>query len=423
MKGFASHRRHARFAVSMICWSLLAALPADAADQPAGDLTHMPSDRPVQVEMSVDLVKVSQIQDHEEKFDVEFYLFMSWQDRRLAFDPDQTGSKNRIVPVEEIWTPEPELIDDLDVSVQGSKHAHILPDGTVLYRQYYRGTVSSNFDLHEFPFDRHELELHIEATSGEIDDVRYVAGESGPRQGPSKTARVVPHGWNLLATSSEVSKNHDARMNETYSRFTFRIEIERDPHYYWWSIVLPLLPIVITSWSVFWMDPKEFSSQIGVGVTAMLTVVAYRITIDSSLPPLTYMTRMDYFLLVCQVCVFGSFLLSVMVHVCFALDTAEMVALAKRINQRCRWAPPLAMTATCMLLLLLPGGVAMTIAVCALGIALLACRPTPANLRRWWLALLVPERLVRTRLQAHPAHPEGGGESKARASYTARGQE
>ena len=89
------------------------------------------------------------------------------------------------------------------------------------------------------------------------------------------------------------------------------LDVERDPHYYLWAIVLPLIPIVATAWSVFWMHPKEFSSQVTVGITAMLTIVAYRISVDSSLPPLSYMTRMDYFLLACQVFVFGAFLVVV----------------------------------------------------------------------------------------------------------------
>jgi hypothetical protein len=113
------------------------------------------------------------------------------------------------------------------------------------------------------------------------------------------------------------------------------------------------------------------------------------------------MTRMDYFLLVCQAFVFGAFLLAVAAHVCFALDTPEMVALARRINWRCRWVPPLAMTVTCSLLLLLPARMAMGV-VCGLaGVALIACRPTPAKLRRWWAAFLTPERLVHPRLVAH----------------------
>jgi len=63
-------------------------------------------------------------------------------------------------------------------------------------------------------------------------------------------------------------------------------------------------------------------------------------------------------------------------------------------------------------LLFLPAGLAKTIVCCLLGVALLACRPTPANLRRWWLALLVPERFARAELQAHSDEP---GESHARA--------
>ena len=254
-----------------------------------------------------------------------------------------------------------------------------MPDGKVLYRQYFRGTVSSNFDLHEFPFDRHELELHIEATSGEVDDVR-VRGWRKAARVMDRTRRpascpTVGTCWRRRARSPRIAI-HDCTKRIRGSRFGSKSS--ENPHYYWWSIVLPLLPIVVTSWSVFWMDPKEFGSQIGVGVTAMLTVVAYRITIDSSLPPLTYMTRMDYFLLVCQVLVFGSFILSVLAHACFTLETAEMVTLAKRINQRCRWVPPLAMAVTCTLLLLLPAGLAMTIVCCSLWCRV-ACLPAHAG--------------------------------------------
>ncbi|HXT57477.1 MAG TPA: hypothetical protein VN699_02530 [Pirellulales bacterium] len=361
-----------------------------AENQAAGDLTGLPAGRPVKVEVSVELLEVSQIQDHEEKFDVEFFLYLVWRDPRLAFNAEQEGRDKRIVSIDKIWTPQPQLMDDLDVNVQTSGTAHVYPDGTVRCRQYYRGTVSSNFDLHEFPFDRHVLEVNIEASAGEVDEIVYVAGESALRG----EARHVPHGWKLLGTSSNVIGMRYPRLNETYSRHVFSIEVRRDPHYYWCAIVLPLLPIVFTSWAVFWMDPKEFSSQVGVGITAMLTVVAYRITIDSSLPPLTYMTRMDYFLLICQGFVFTAFLMSVVVHVCYSLGAAEMVALADRINVRCRWLPPPLMLATCVLLLFLKPDVAMTIVAAALALILLWCRPTWGNLKRWVSAAVYPERLV-----------------------------
>lgn len=389
-----------RMAVLAALAFLYAAHSVSATTTTSDDLTALPPDRPVKVKLSVDLLEVSQIQDHEEKFEVEFYLFMTWKDARLAFDRKREGRDKRIVPADQIWTPEPDLTDDLDVTVQNGRHAHILPDGTVLWRQYYRGTLSSNFDLHEFPFDSHRLEVHIEADAGEIDDLVFVAGDGRiHEEQASETYHVVPHGWELVQLSSDVSEAAYPRLGETFSRFVFGIEVKRDPHFYWWAIVLPLLPIVATSWSVFWMDPKEFSSQVGVGVTAMLTVVAYRITIDSSLPPLSYMTRMDYFLLVCQVWVFGAFLMSVVVHVCHARGSEEAVALARRICRTCRWLPPLALFGTCSLLAVLKPGTAMAILASAAVGLLLACRPTPGRIIRWIRLAFFPEQA----LVGHPS--------------------
>lgn len=368
-----------------------------AAAASSDEATSLPPQRPVEVTLSVELLEVSQIQDHDEKFEIEFYLYLSWHDPRLAFDARREGRDKRLVPADQIWTPEPELRDDLDVEVQGGRTARVHADGTVALRQYYRGTMASNFDLHGFPFDRHRLDVPFEAAAGDIDDVLYVAGESSTRNdGASQAAHLVPHGWNLERMSAEVDEANYPRLGEAYSRYVFHLDVTRDPHFYWWAIVLPLLPIVATSWSVFWMDPKEFSSQVGVGVTAMLTVVAYRITIDSSLPPLSYMTRMDYFLLVCQIWVFGAFLMSVVVHVCHAQDTPAMRALARGISRNCRWLPPLALFATCVLLAWLPPGMAMTILACAVLVVVLGCRPTPRRISRWLSIVLFPEKALGT---------------------------
>ncbi|HVW37647.1 MAG TPA: hypothetical protein VHB99_10095 [Pirellulales bacterium] len=393
---------------------LLAGLTAFARSGQAEevDLTSLPPDLPVRVEASVELLEVSQIADHEEKFDVEFYLYLRWNDPRLAFDAEREGRDKRTVPLDQIWTPAPQLMDELDVNVQSGDSAHVKYDGTVLWHQYYRGTVSSNFDLHEFPFDRHRLEVQLEAGGAETDQVVFVPADGEARS----DARLLPHGWRFLGLSSRAAERRYARLNEAHPRFAFAVDIERDPHYYWWSIVLPLLPIVFTSWSVFWMDPKEFSSQVGVGITALLTIVAYRITIDSSLPPLTYMTRMDYFLLLCQTFVFAAFLMSVVIHVCHSLDTREMVALANRINVRCRWLPPPLMALACAMLLWLRPDLAMALVGGALGLFLLWCRPTWKNLNRWTRAALFPERLVDKPVQIQQSLLKGPTRPKARAS-------
>ena len=232
----------------------------------------------MQVEVSVELVEVSQIVDRDQKFEVEFYVYYSWHDPRFAFDPQQEGTKRKLINADDVWNPDPQLLDELDVNVRGGHIVHAYPDGKLCFSRYYRGTIAGSLDLHEFPLDTHTLEVDLEESVFEADQVVFVPGEVRAL----KPEQAVPHGWKLTKLSSEAKTSVYSRTGEHYSMLRLKLDVARDPHYYFWAIVLPLIPIVATAWSVFWMNPKEFSAQASVGITAMLTIVAYRISIDSS---------------------------------------------------------------------------------------------------------------------------------------------
>jgi hypothetical protein len=102
--------------------------------------------------------------------------------------------------------------------------------------------------------------------------------------------------------------------------------------------------------------------------------------------------------------------MSVVVHVCHARGTEAMEALAHTISQYCRWLPPLALAATCVLLAWLPPRVAMAILLSAALALTLSFRPTPARVARWLAVGLFPERAF----DADPA--EDGDERTRRAA-------
>jgi Neurotransmitter-gated ion-channel ligand binding domain/Neurotransmitter-gated ion-channel transmembrane region len=386
---FASGRSRSGRALAWACLTaLLVALAplAGAADEAEAAAIQMPPGKPVEVQVSVDLVEVSQIVDHDQKFELEFNVFYTWKDPRFAFNASREGVASKLIPAEDVWNPEPELCDELDVDVHGGKAVRAYPDGTMLLSRYYRGTVGGSLDLHEFPLDRHTLEVDLEESIFESDQVVFVpAGAQA-----IAPERAVPHGWKLSSIRSEVRTTNNARTGEKYSMLRLNLDVERDPHYYFWAIVLPLIPIVATAWTVFWMHSKEFSSQVTVGITAMLTIVAYRISVDSSLPPLNYMTRMDYFLLACQVFVFGAFLVVVAIHILTVRGTTESVAMAQRLNMNCRWLPPFLLAASSVLLIALPAAYGHWILTGTAALLLLFNPPTPTNMRIWWLALTMP---------------------------------
>src|SRR5207245_4337950 len=88
--------------------------------------------------------------------------------------------------------------------------------------------------------------------------------------------------------------------------YVFLFTVSRIVQFYVLKVILPLVLIVMMSWAVFWIDPVTSNSQISIAVTSMLTLIAYRFAVDSQLPRLPYMTRLDAFFLTSTLLVFFS---------------------------------------------------------------------------------------------------------------------
>ena len=65
-----------------------------------------------------------------------------------------------------------------------------------------------------------------------------------------------------------------------------------------------MILVVAMSWLVFWIGPHLVASKISVGVTTMLTLIAYRFAIGGMVPRLSFLTGLDYFVLGSSVLVF-----------------------------------------------------------------------------------------------------------------------
>jgi len=62
-------------------------------------------------------------------------------------------------------------------------------------------------------------------------------------------------------------------------------------------VLIPLTAVVLMAWAVFWIDSAIVPTRVGVVVTTMLTLIAYRFTLGNLVPKLSYLTRLDYFML------------------------------------------------------------------------------------------------------------------------------
>ena len=55
--------------------------------------------------------------------------------------------------------------------------------------------------------------------------------------------------------------------------------------------------ILLVSWSVFWIHPRELESKLTITIVCLLSLIAYNFVLDKDLPKLSYLTILDYVVL------------------------------------------------------------------------------------------------------------------------------
>ena len=129
------------------------------------------------------------------------------------------------------------------------------------------------------------------------------------------------------------------------------LEAERLGGYYWIKVIAPLILIVAMSWAVNWIDPKDVGTKISITITAMLTLIAYRFAIGATLPQISYLTRMDLFILFATILIYASL---VTVVTTAAFSNKGKPEIARRIDRVSRWGFPLFFVASWVVSMVLP---------------------------------------------------------------------
>ena len=105
--------------------------------------------------------------------------------------------------------------------------------------------------------------------------------------------------WNLVRCrhleSGAIPRPHAGKLGVA-STFVVSMDTERKSLFMVRLVIVPLLLIVMLSWSVFWMDQSSLGDRISVSFIGILTVVAYQIVLSEILPRISYLTLMNGFL-------------------------------------------------------------------------------------------------------------------------------
>ncbi|MEJ6536940.1 MAG: hypothetical protein QNL98_06850 [Mycobacterium sp.] len=287
---------------------------------------------PVKVTVGVFINDLQDIDLASENFTVDFYLWMRW--KNPALDPSLTieamnseGTQNTTSSPTGGVAGEPLYDAPVD-----------MPDGSKYQVLRYQGVFSRKMNLEKYPFDTQVLEMVFEDKRKNASVIEFVPdttpvtiNDGGAMSIPGyvlgkPSLIVVPHKY--PTNFGDISAN----ASTPYSRVIVALPVTRDVLPYLVKLVLPIFIVVLITSLIFLLPARLEEARAGIGITAMLTIVALQWTSDSALPSVEYLTLLDVTYIVSMI-----YILAAMAYTVLASrrNRAEMAqALTAKLDRR-----------------------------------------------------------------------------------------
>lgn len=256
---------------------------AAAAAAAAGAAEQAGADGPDEVTIGAYINDIQEVDFRTNSYAVDLYVWFRWKNKEL--NPSKTLEfMNRYAPSDHVR-------DNL------YEEPKAMPDGSIYGSIRAQGRFSTKFGLEKYPFDEQKLVIVLEDSVSPIADLVLKEDRIPITMNPDVTLPGFRIG---KASMSVVPRTYptdfgDLTMAEadTYSRATISIPVTRPITALSVKTFVPILLIILCSSLVFFVRPIYVDGRIGLGITALLTLVALQLTAGSSLPEVDYLTLID----------------------------------------------------------------------------------------------------------------------------------
>ena len=307
-------------------------------------LSPPPEVRPVVVRAHFKLLEIDEINDSAETFSFTGVLTLRWRDSRQAFDPAAKGEDELVFQgdyqfneVSTGWYPQLVLVNEAGRYESSGVVLRVEADGSSTLIQTLSAVAKAEFDMRRFPFDSQRLEAVFEVLGFDRDEVVL---EAEPNAGSTVGRNVRIAQWTIRNIHAEVRDDptSDSGEERVSSTFVASADVERESFFMRRLVVVPLVAIVLLSFSVFWMDRSSIGDRLSVAFIGILSGVAYQIVLSDQLPRISYFTLMHGFVNLSFLTMCATVVICLVVS---GLDRSGRSELGNRVDRVCRWAFPL----------------------------------------------------------------------------------
>jgi hypothetical protein len=248
----------------------------------AATSAHAAGEEPVTVHVGAYAMTIQELDQQNNSFYADFYLWFRWDGKDL----DPSASMEFVNNLERWGLTQNPVFEE----------PKLLPSGEYTQQYHVQGKFFSALQLTDYPLDSHRLSIDMEDTQSTDAGLVYVADSA---QSGRDAGLKIP-GWTITGSDLTVSP-HTYTTNfgeavgeqDTYSRASFGITIERPRNFFIWKLMLPLLIVVLIALSILVVHPSMIEVRLGAPATALLALVFLQQAYTSTLPETGNLVLLD----------------------------------------------------------------------------------------------------------------------------------
>jgi len=172
-----------------------------------------------------------------------------------------------------------------------------LPNGEYYQVVRIQGNFSRKLPLYDYPFDKQKIGIEFEDTAIEAKEFSYELDTTPVSINPDMELPGFQIGKPEIKV---ISKSYPTNFGDirdkntdTFSRIMVDIPIERSVLAYSVKLIFPIFCVIFCALLIFLLHPSRVDARVGIGITALLTIVALQMTMNEDLPEIDYLVLMD----------------------------------------------------------------------------------------------------------------------------------
>ncbi|XP_038058416.1 glycine receptor subunit beta-like [Patiria miniata] len=261
-----------------------------------------PDKRKIYARIRCNVISVGEIDTVKQQFDAEIFLGVKYKEPLLK------GLTREDVDWEKMWSPRIVFANAEEIQLMECKHRILehsdevdgIPDAYVTYRM--RATFKTLMNLVDFPSDLQSLTIKLMSDWPES-DFEFVK-DMHIKDSIRLDMFSGCHEWELcpVVTASPIKGTKlQTGSHRVYPKYHLTMYAKRKSMYYFWNVALVLMLIVCLSFASFAVNADQPEDRLSVTLTLLLTAVAFKYVASQALPPISYLTLLDKYVIFCLV--------------------------------------------------------------------------------------------------------------------------